>query len=170
MINKGPLQTFLVTHDFKTPYVRSTNNPRNPTEVKFKVFRKGDLVSGEMMKQKGRPAFVMYNGVCVIPLSVIKAVVTKEIISNAGGPSNTSPLVPESTKKIEKVHNPKVRYMDAAIFGAVLGLGVVYLANKKGWIKVPNNMNFAYGAGIGALLAAYGIYRTNNKPKNKTTT
>ena len=55
--------------------------------------------------------------------------------------------------------------MDAMLIGAVIGLAGVYLANKKGWIKVPDNMNYAYGAGIGAALAGYYIYRNNNKPK-----
>ncbi len=163
--------TYLVTDDFKTPYVRSTNNPRNPTEIKYKIFKKGELIAGELKHANNKPAFVLYNGVAVVPLSVIKAVVTKEILSSAtGGAGDTTPLNQETTKKIVEVKNPKLKYMDAAIIGAVIGLATVYLANKKAWIKVPANVNYAYGAGIGALAAAYIIYRSNNKPKQKTTT
>ena len=162
--------TYLVTADFKTPYVTSTPDPRNPTKINWKVFRKGDLLSGELKHSNNKPAFVLYNGVAVIPLSVIKAVVTKEIVSNAGGPENTAPLGSETTKKIVEVKSPKVRYADAAIFGALVGMAGVFLANKKGWIKVPDNMNYAYGAGIGAAAGAYIIYRNSNKPKLKTTT
>jgi len=157
-------ETYLITSNFKTPYVRSTGNPRNPTEIKFKMFKKGDLVSGELKQANGRPAFILYNGVCVIPLSVAKAVVTKEILSS-GAEGNTTPLGRETTKKVITKENPKIKYMDGILVGALIGLGAVYLANKKSWIKVPNNMNFAYGAGIGSALAAYFIYRKNNKPK-----
>lgn len=161
--------TYVVTSDFKTPYVRSTNNPRRPTEVKFKAFKKGEILAGEMQHDaKGKPTFVLYNGVCVIPLSVIKAVVTKEIItSSATGPGDTSAPGTETTRKMVSEKKPKIKYMDSAIVGALIGLGIVYLANKKNWIKVPDNMHYAYGAGIGALAGAYFVYRNNNKPKNK---
>ena len=123
------------------------------------------MISGEMIYDNNKPNFVLYNGSCVVPLSVIKAVVTKEIISNATGKGN----VPfETTKNIVKVENPKVKYMDAMLFGAVVGVGVVYLANKQNWIAEQDNKNYAYGAGAGALLFAYFVYRKNNKPKIKT--
>jgi hypothetical protein len=161
-------QTYLVTSNFTTPYVVSSHNPRNPTETKWKRFRKGEMLSGEMIFDKGKPNFVLYDSVCVIPLSVIRAVVTKEIVSNATGPIPTTPLGQDSTKKIVKVENPKTRYVDAMLVGALIGVGGVYLANKKGWIAVPDKMHYAYGAGGAALLAAYFIYRQNNKPKIKT--
>ncbi len=160
--------TYVVTHDFRTPYVVSTNNPRNPTGIMWKAFKKGDLVGGELKTANGKPAFVLFNNTCVIPLSVIKAVVTKEIVSSATGPTSTTPLGQETTRKIVTDQNPKTRYMDAALVGAAIGLAGVYLANKKGWIKVPMNINFAYGAGIGAGLALYFIYRKNNNKKTKT--
>lgn len=158
--------TYIITSDFKTPYVRSTGNPRNPTEIKFKVFKRGELVTGELKHAHGKPSFILYNGVCVIPLSVAKAVVTKEITSAATG-GNETPLGKETTKNIVTKENPKLKYMDAMLVGAVVGLGAVYLGNKKGWIKNPQNINFAYGAGIGAALAGYFIYRKNNKPKKQ---
>ena len=160
--------TYVVTHTFKTPYVLSTHDPRNPTAVKFKVFKKGELLAGELKHVNGKPSFVMYNGVCVVPLSVIRAVVTKEIVSNSSGPeANTEPLNSETTRKVVVEKNPKTRYMDAALLGAAIGLGAIYLANKKGWIAVPAKINYAYGAGVGAALAAYIIFRQNNKPKVK---
>ncbi len=158
----------MVTQDFKTPYVVSTPDPRRPTEIKYKYFKKGELVAGELKHANNKPAFVLFNGVCVIPLSVIKAVVTKEIVSSATGPNDTTPLGMESTKKLVKIENPKTRYIDAMLVGALIGAGGVYLANKKAWIAVPDKMHYAYGAGAGALLAAYFIYRQNNKPKIKT--
>ncbi len=166
----GNKSTYLVISDFKTPYVTSSRNPRNPTQINWKRFKKGELIAGELKHTNNKPSFVMYNGVCVVPLSVLKAVVTKEILSSAGGPVNEAPLGSETTKKIVVKENPKIKYADAAIFGALIGLAGVFLANKKGWIKVPANINYAYGAGVGAAAAVYFIYRQNNKPKPKTLT
>jgi hypothetical protein len=162
--------TYIVTKDFKTPYITSSHDPRNPIKTNWKAFRKGDLIAGELKHANNKPAFVLYNGVAVIPLSVIKAVVTKEILSTTPMSSvegNTELPGHETTKKVVEVKNKKVTYMDAMLVGAVVGLGAIFLANKKMWIKVPNNINYAYGAGAGAFLAAYIIYRKNNKPKIK---
>ena len=123
-----------------------------------------------MIYDKNKQNFVLYNGACDVHLSVIKAVVTKDILSNASGPANTNttPLQFETTKKITQIENPKVKYMDAMLFGAIVGLGAVWLANKQNWIQVPDNKNYLYGAGVGAGLFAYFIYRKNNQPKIKT--
>ena len=164
--------SYIVIKDFKTPYITSSHDPRNPIKTNWKKFRRGDIISGELKHANNKPAFVLYNGVAVIPLNVIKAVVTKEILSSASGPGkesegNTELPGRETTRNVVKIENPRVKYTDAAIVGAIIGLAGVFLANKKGWIKVPATINFAYGAGAGALLAAYFIYRNNNKPKIK---
>lgn len=162
-------QTYMITSNFAAPYVVSTGNPRNPTAMREKRFRKGEIISGSLQKIGGKPNFVLFNDVVVIPLSVVKAVVTKEIISSASGSGNANaiPNGLETTKNFVIEKSPKTKYMDAALIGAALGLALVYVGNKKGWIKVPNNMNYAYGAGIGAFLGAYAIYRSMNKPKTK---
>lgn len=161
-------ETYMITRNFESPYVVNSGNPRNPTAIRHKRFKAGQIISGKMQLVNGKPNFVLYNDVVVIPLSVVKAVVTKEILSNvSGAPANTIPNGQETTKNFIISKSPKTRYMDTALVGAVIGLAVVYLANKKGWIKVPMPINFAYGAGIGAALGAYAIYRSNNKPKTK---
>lgn len=167
-MNNRKTATFVITHDFKTPYVRSTNDPRKPTEIKAKVFRRGEIISGEMQYNNGKPSFVLFNGVCVVPLSVIKAVVTKEILSNSSGPGNTDMPGTEDNKKKIVEKNPKIRYADAAIVGALIGLGAVYLANKKAWITVPNKNHYLIGAGIGVAGAVYFMYRRANSKKVKT--
>ena len=68
-------KTYMVTHEFKSPYVVGSGNPRNPIETRYKRFKKGELISGELKHNNNKPAFVLYNGVVVVPLSVIKAVV-----------------------------------------------------------------------------------------------
>jgi len=162
-------QTYMITSNFTAPYAVSTGNPRNPTTMREKRFRKGEIISGSLQKVGNKPNFVLYNDVVVIPLSVVKAVVTKEIVSSAAGSgnANTIPNGMETTKNFVIEKSPKTKYMDAALAGAAIGLVLVYIANKKAWIKVPNNMNYAYGAGIGAFLGAYAIFRSMNKPKTK---
>ena len=62
--------------------------------------------------------------------------------------------------------NPKVRYIDAMIVGAVIGVIGVIVAEKQGWIAEPDSKYKLYGAGLGAIAAGYIVYRTNNaKPK-----
>jgi hypothetical protein len=163
--------TYMVTQDLKTPYQVSTGRAKDPIAIKWKRFKKGELIAGELKHANNKPAFILFNGVCVIPLSVVRAVVTKDILtSSASGNGDTTPLGGETTKKIVTPENKKLRYADAAIVGALVGLAGVYLAHKKAWITVPDKMNYAYGAGIGAAAALYFIYRQNNKPKPKTLT
>jgi len=158
--------TYVVTQDFKTPLVRNSNDPRNPTKIDWLAFKKGQLIAGELQKPNGKPAFVLYEGAAVIPLGAIKAVVTKEIISSADGDKSTPPA---TSNPITPAVTPKVKYADAAILGGLLGVGVVYLMQKNLWIiKIPDNKNYAYGAGIGAVLGLYLVYRQiNNKPVAK---
>lgn len=155
--------TYIVTNDFKSPYVVSSGDPRNPTAIRAKFFKKGELISGELKTTNGKPDFVLYNGVVVVPLSVIKAVVTKEIVSSATG--DTSKPGTETTRNIITVKDPKQKYMDAALVGAAIGLAGIFLAHKKGWIAVQDKMHYAYGAGVGAVLAAYFVYRTKTTKK-----
>jgi hypothetical protein len=62
--------------------------------------------------------------------------------------------------------NPKVRYIDAMLLGAVVGLVAVIVAEKQGWIAEPDSKYKWYGAGLGASAAGYIVYRTSNaKPK-----
>lgn len=161
--------TYVIAKDFKSPYVVSSRDPRNPTQIRWKHFKRGEIIAAEMhLDGKGQPKLLMYNGVCVVPLSVAKAVVTKEIISSASGAANTDMPGTETTKKIVTVKNPKTRYIDAGIFGALLGMGVVLLANKQNWIVNQDKKHYLYGAGVGAAAAMYFIYRKNNNQKVKT--
>jgi hypothetical protein len=166
------LKSYIITHDVKSPYVVATGLPHNPQQVRLKLFRKGQVVKGELKHANNKPAFVLVNGVCVIGLDVIKEVVTKEISSNATGLQNPTP-----TKMIDKTiglsknnSNPKVRYIDAMIVGALLGVGGVFLAEKQGWIKEPDKKYKLYGAIGGAVIGYYFMYRKKTqKPKFKLT-
>ena len=153
---------FVATQDFVTPYVVSTGQPHNPTQICKKKFRKGDIITGEVKTVKGKPSFVLHKGVMVIPFSVVKQVVVKDIvISNLDGTSDsvakTNPKVEVKVIKPADVKNKK--YIDGILIGAVVGLGGVILAEKQGWIANIDKKNKIYGAIAGAVLGAYYIYR-----------
>jgi hypothetical protein len=153
---------FVATQDFVTPYVVSTGQPHNPTQICKKKFRKGDIITGEVKTVKGKPSFVLHKGVMVIPFSVVKQVVVKDIvISNLDGSTDavakTNPKVEVKVIKPADVKNKK--YIDGILIGAVVGLGGVILAEKQGWITNIDKKNKIYGAIAGAVLGAYYIYR-----------
>lgn len=153
---------FVATQDFVTPYVVSTGQPHRPTQICKKKFRKGDIITGEVKTVKGKPSFVLHKGVMVIPFSVIKQVITKDIvISNLDG---TSDAVNKANPKVEvKVIKPadakNKKYIDGMLIGAVAGFGGAILAEKQGWIANVDKKNKVYGAIAGAVLGAYYIYR-----------
>jgi hypothetical protein len=152
---------FVATQDFVTPYVVSTGQPHNPTQICKKKFRKGDIITGEVKTVKGKPSFVLHKGVMVIPFSVVKQVVVKDIvISNLDGTSDTQKTNPKVEVKVIKPADVKnKKYIDGILIGAVVGLGGVILAEKQGWITNIDKKNKIYGAIAGAVLGAYYIYR-----------
>jgi len=150
--------TYVIVRNCKLPSVAIDNrNPHKPNQVSFKTFRKGDIINGEMKHQNNQPAFILSEGI-VVPLYCVKAVVTKEIMSEATGEEKVKAI--EKKVAIETVG--KVKYLDYAIVGAVVGCGAVYLAHKKDWIKNHDKQHYAYGAIAGALLGAYIVYRTKS--------
>jgi hypothetical protein len=155
------LKSYLITHDVKSPYIVATGLPHNPQEVRLKLFRKGQVVKGELKHANNKPAFLLVNGVCVIGLDVVKELVTKEINSNASGGTTTSAAkVIDKTVGLSKNNsNPNVRYIDAMIIGALVGAGGVFLAEKQGWIAVPDKKYKLYGAVGGAIAGFYFMYR-----------
>jgi hypothetical protein len=152
-------KSYIFTRDFKSPMVVATGLAHNPQSIKFKRFNKGQIVRGELKHANNKPAFLLVNGVCVVPLDVIKELVTKAVVSSVdGNAGSTEPKV----QKIKVPTNPKVRYADAVILGALVGVIGVYVAEKQGWISEPDRKYKLYGALGGAALAAYIVYRTNN--------
>ena len=157
------LKSYIVTQDFKSPVVRVTGMPHKPQDIRFKRFRKGDIIKGELKHANNEPAFILVGGACVVPLNVVKELVTKEITSNAEGTEEKKPI------KITPKEGPRMKYLDAVIIGAALGVGGAYLAEKQGWIAMPDKKNKIYGALIGAAVGLYFVYRFKlNKSKPNT--
>jgi len=155
-------KSYVLIQDFKAPYVIATGMPHKPSKIMLKRFNKGEIINGELKLANGKPSFVLVNGVIPVPVTVLNEVITKEIVSDASGPKKISanPNAPASSNSnVVKVKKEGARYLDAGIIGAILGFGLVYLAEKKGWIKTEEKKNKMYGAIGGAVLGMYIIYR-----------
>jgi hypothetical protein len=151
-------KAYLITHNHSSPYVISTGQAHRPTQIKLKKFRAGEIIHGELKHANGKPAFILVKGVIVVPLSVVKAVITKDIVtSSAEGDIAHKPA--ETTNSIVLEKNPKMKFVDAAIVGAIAGVLTVIYAEKKLWIPTPSKENKLIGAGVGAAVAAYFVYR-----------
>jgi hypothetical protein len=162
-------RTYVFKNDFAAPYAVATGIPHKPTALKLRKFKKGDMINGEMKHSNDRPALVLVDGVLPIPLHVIKEVLTKEIVQGANGEASIqdSAGLPEPPKKTAIVikKDKKLRLIDMAIVGAVVGFAGVYFAEKKLWIATPNLKYKIAGAVGGAMLFAYVAYRIQNMPK-----
>jgi len=173
---------FVATQDFKSPYVISTGMPHKPTAIKTKTFKKGEIICGEMIKKNGKPAFVMYKSTIVVPLSCVKQVLVKDINVNNGQGSSGADGSSNSSSSSSNDNKPKVivdiksngksvdkrKYLDAIIVGGLVGFGVTFLAEKKGWIAVASQKNKIIGAVSGALAGAYLMYRFGGKLNSNT--
>jgi hypothetical protein len=150
-------KTYQVIKDFRTPFVIATGMAHKPQQIKFKSFKRGDLVKGELKHANNQPAFVLVDGALVMPLDSIKEVVTKDIVSNANGDEDKGASIETNTKI--KIPTSKITMIDSALIGALVGLLAIHIANKKNWIAVPDKMNFLYGGLAGAFLGGYLVYR-----------
>jgi hypothetical protein len=161
-------KTYISTHDFKAPYVEVTGMPHNPQQVKFKTFRKGQQFRGELKHANNKPAFILAENNAIVGLDTVKEIVTKQVgaETRANEMSAFSGSSTGETKKVSVPTNPKVRYIDAMLLGALVGVVGVVIAEKQGWIPEPDKKYKMYGALAGALASAYIVYRTSNgKPK-----
>jgi len=157
---------YIVIKDFKTPVVYSGGaHPKMQSEVKYITFKKGSVIDGKLKtKSNGEPDFIIHKGSIVIPIAAVKELAIKEVVSNVSGEDTPLPI----EKRIIPESKSKVKYIDSAIIGGLIGLGVVWIAEKKGWLveqeesKIPYQ-NKLIGIGVGALLGSYYTYRKNVK-------
>lgn len=151
------LTKFIITKDVRTPYVVHTHMAHKPQIIKYKTFRTGETVTGELKMDGGKPSFVLVAKTLVIPLNAVKQLVTKEIVSEAEGKTG------EKINKFVTTGNAKTKYADAAIIGAIIGASLVWFAEHKKYIAIPEQKNKLYGAAAGAGLFMYIVYRMRNK-------
>jgi len=157
---------YIVTRDFQAPYVVATGIMHKPQRVEYKKFRKGQIIKGVMKFSNGKPAFVLVGGVLPVEIGCLADITTNEIVvSNVEGPTDQKPLKDKVTNL-----NPKVKFIDAMLIGALVGAVGIHLAEKKGLIKTPDEKNKIYGAIVGGLLAWYIVYRQTTEKKKEPIT
>jgi hypothetical protein len=161
------IKSYILTNDYKAPYVTATGMPHNPSALRFKQFRKGQIIKGELKHANNKPAFLLVNGVCVVPLDVVKELVTKDVISHSDGEGSIKNSVTKAIGGSSKTNsNPKVRYIDALLLGGLVGFGAVILAEKQGWLGAETDKKYRlYGALGAGLLAMYVVYRSKTNKK-----
>ena len=163
------MKSYVLVQNYKAPYVVATGHPRKPQAVMAKMFKKGDIVKGELKHANNQPAFVLVNGTLVLPLSVVKEVTAKEVgASDFSGETKTD----ETSSETKMVPNKKLKYLDSILIGGALGFGVMYLAETQGWLPEGTDVKKfrMYGALGGALIGAYIVFRNENKVAVKTKT
>lgn len=156
------LKSYVMKVPCKVPYVRNTGHAARPTQVAFKRFGKGDIITGELKHANNKPAFVLVKGVLPVPVWAVKELVSKEIVTNAdGSESLQDKTITAPPTNVDKY--PKMKVLDAVIVGAVVGALGVWAAEKKGIIKEPDKRNKIYGAIGGAVVCGYIAFRMKNK-------
>ena len=156
------LKSYVLKQDMKVPYVTNTGHAARPTQIKFKRFKKDDIVNGELKHANNKPAFILVSGVLPIPVWAVKELVTKEIVTGAVGTEKLQDkTITAPSTDIDKF--PKMKVTDAIIIGAITGALAVWFAEKKNIIKEPDKKNKIYGAIGGALVFGYIAFRMKNK-------
>ncbi len=161
---------YIVIKTFKSPVVYSGgSHPRMQQNIKYVTFKRGQTLDGVLKKKEnGEPDYIIHKGVIVIPIAAVKELITKEIVSNADGTSEPA------TKKVITESVSKVRYIDSAIVGGIIGFAITWFAEKKGWLiespeaKIPHQ-NKLIGVALGAAAGAYFTYKKNVKTGIKIT-
>ena len=154
-------KSYILTKDVKVPIVATSGTANRPAQIRYKTYRKGEIISGELKHSNNKPAFVLVGTMGVIPLNCVQEV-TSIPISNANGVSE-SDSADAKNKEVIVNTNPKVAYGDSAIIGAIAGFGLVHLAIKYNYIKTEDNEFKLYGAVAGALMGMYIVYRNKGK-------
>lgn len=144
----------------------STGIPHKPTKIEFRIFKRGQIVSGVLVEAHGQPAYVLKDGTFVLPLSNIKEMVTKDVSYSVEGDKKKpqTSAYPAPKKPI----NTKVKYADKVLIGTAVGIIVSFIGVKKNWWTGPEDkkwLPYVIGAGVGAGLGFYWSFRSQNKNK-----
>lgn len=157
-------KTYIVVKDFQTPQVYSTGFSHKPAQVAMRTFKKGTTITGELKTANGKPSFILVGRMTVVPVECVQEVVARPVQG-----TSSFDAVPEKKPIKEYMENttPKVKYMDAAIIGALAGGLGYYFAEKRNLVPTDNPKYRLYAAGGTAALAIYLVYRYNNRKLTK---
>lgn len=152
-------KTYIITKDVKVPIVVNSGQAHRPAQIRYKVYRKGEMVKGELKHSNNKPAFVLVGKMGVLPLNCVQEVTSVPVTSSANGEQS------QDKKEVEVKKEPKVQYGDAMIIGALIGFLGVYGAQKYGYLDAEDKKFRLYGAIGGGLLGMYWVYRQKNSNK-----
>lgn len=158
-------KSYVFTQDYKAVYVVSTGIAHKPTQIKYKKFKKGQIIKGVLNSPNGKPSFVMVNDTLVVPESVLKQVVTKDISPSSsfqGGDGETKVTISPT----KKTADAKTQYIDGIVLGTVSGLILAHVAEQKEWIPKSEEspyQNKLIGAVVGALAGVYIVFKIRSK-------
>ena len=155
-------KTYIITKDIKVPIVVSQGQAHKPAQIRYKTYRKGEMVQGELKHANNKPSFVLVGSMGVIPLNCIQEVSSSPISSGVDGQTTETT---ESKKELVIQTNPKVKYGDAMIIGALVGFLGIHFAQKYNYIPAEDNKLKLYGAVGGGLLGMYLVYRSQGTKK-----
>jgi len=160
-------KTYIISQTVKVPFVVNSGQAHRPAQVKFRTFKKGEMIQGELKHANNKPAFVLVGKMGVVPIECVQEVnsapVAVPTVSNASG--ETAVEVADEKNKAVIIENPKVRYADAFLIGAFVGFLGVHFAQKKGYIPDEDKKYKLYGALGAGLLGAYLVYRSQTTKK-----
>lgn len=157
-------KTYIITKDVKVPIVVTQGMAHRPAQIRYKLYRKGEMVQGELKHSNNKPTFVLVGAMGVIPLDCVQEV-TSIPVANTENVSSAD-ATNEPKKDVVTV-NPKVKYGDAMIIGALVGFLGVHFAQKYEYINAEDNKLKLYGAIGGGLLGMYLVYRNQSSKKAK---
>ena len=160
-------KSYIITKDLKSPVVVNSQTAHKPAQIRFKNFRKGQIVQGELKHAGNQPAFVLVGRMCVVPLECVKELQGKDIQSSGFAGADMDKLKTDQQKPL-KIENPRIKYLDAIIIGGLSGFLAVHLGQKHGYIT-PHEENDKkykmYGAIGGAVVGLYLTYRYQSTRK-----
>ena len=128
-------KTYILTKDIKVPIVVSQGQAHKPAQIRYKTYRKGEMIQGELKHANNKPSFVLVGSMGVIPLNCVQEVSSSPVMSGFDGKADDS----EAKKEVVVQTNPKVQYGDAMIIGALVGFLGVHFAQKYNYIPAEDN-------------------------------
>lgn len=160
-------KTYIITKDVDVPVVASGGSAHRQSQVRMRRFRKGQLVQGELKHSNNQPSFILVGRMLVIPVEAVKEIQGKDVTSKFSGTSEVEQATATPKQAVVQTkQSNNVKYMDALLIGAIVGFGVIYFAEKKGWLVSEDSKMKLYGSIGGGLLGMYLVYRNKaSKPK-----
>lgn len=156
-----------MTQNYKMPVVPQGQQAHKQAEVRFKTLRKGAVVVGELKHANNQPAFILVGRTGVIPLNFVQEINTSPIAMPETKEAENQSSAEGKLKEFISPSNPKVKYGDAMLIGALVGFIGVHVAQKYEYLPADDKKYKLFGALAGGLLGVYLVYRSKSSTPTK---